>query len=85
VADVDAVHAKAVERGFEIAYPLRDEEWGGASLHAPRSERDGRERLVSSPGGAAGPSVDTSALNRPLFARVPARADPAARSLHLPK
>jgi catechol 2,3-dioxygenase-like lactoylglutathione lyase family enzyme len=28
VADVDAVHAKAVERGFEIVYPLRDEEWG---------------------------------------------------------
>jgi uncharacterized glyoxalase superfamily protein PhnB len=28
VADVDAVHAKAVERGFEIAYPIRDEEWG---------------------------------------------------------
>jgi catechol 2,3-dioxygenase-like lactoylglutathione lyase family enzyme len=28
VADVDAVHATAVERGFEIAYPLRDEEWG---------------------------------------------------------
>jgi catechol 2,3-dioxygenase-like lactoylglutathione lyase family enzyme len=28
VPDVDAVHAKAVERGFEIAYPLRDEEWG---------------------------------------------------------
>jgi predicted enzyme related to lactoylglutathione lyase len=28
VADVDAVHAKAVERGCEIAYPLRDEEWG---------------------------------------------------------
>jgi len=28
VADVDAVHVKAVERGFEIAYPLRDEEWG---------------------------------------------------------
>jgi uncharacterized glyoxalase superfamily protein PhnB len=28
VADVDAVHAKAVERGFEIAYPLRDEDWG---------------------------------------------------------
>ena len=28
VADVDAVHAKAVERGFEIAYRLRDEEWG---------------------------------------------------------
>jgi uncharacterized glyoxalase superfamily protein PhnB len=28
VADVDAVYAKAVEQGFEIAYPLRDEEWG---------------------------------------------------------
>jgi uncharacterized glyoxalase superfamily protein PhnB len=28
VADVDAVHARAVERGLEIAYPLRDEEWG---------------------------------------------------------
>jgi catechol 2,3-dioxygenase-like lactoylglutathione lyase family enzyme len=28
VDDVDAVHAKAVERGLEIAYPLRDEDWG---------------------------------------------------------
>jgi uncharacterized glyoxalase superfamily protein PhnB len=28
VADVDAVHAEAVSRGFEIVYPLRDEEWG---------------------------------------------------------
>ena len=28
VADVDAVHAAAVERGLEIAYPLRDEHWG---------------------------------------------------------
>jgi catechol 2,3-dioxygenase-like lactoylglutathione lyase family enzyme len=28
VADVDAVHAKAVEHGLEIAYALRDEEWG---------------------------------------------------------
>jgi catechol 2,3-dioxygenase-like lactoylglutathione lyase family enzyme len=28
VADVDAVHATALERGFEIAYPLRDEDWG---------------------------------------------------------
>lgn len=28
VGDVDAVHARAVERGLEIAYPLRDEEWG---------------------------------------------------------
>jgi hypothetical protein len=28
VADVDVVHAKAVEMGLEIAYSLRDEEWG---------------------------------------------------------
>jgi catechol 2,3-dioxygenase-like lactoylglutathione lyase family enzyme len=28
VDDVDAVHARAVERGLEIAYPLSDEEWG---------------------------------------------------------
>ena len=28
VADVDEVHARAQELGFEIAYPLRDEEWG---------------------------------------------------------
>jgi hypothetical protein len=26
VADVDAVNARALERGLEIAYPLRDEE-----------------------------------------------------------
>jgi len=28
VDDVDAAHAKAVEQGYEIVYPLRDEEWG---------------------------------------------------------
>jgi catechol 2,3-dioxygenase-like lactoylglutathione lyase family enzyme len=28
VADVDAVHTRAVEMGLEIAYSLRDEEWG---------------------------------------------------------
>ena len=28
VADVDAIHARAVEQGLEIAYPLRDEPWG---------------------------------------------------------
>ena len=28
VDDVDAVHARAVENGLEIAYDLRDEEWG---------------------------------------------------------
>jgi hypothetical protein len=26
ITDVDAVHARAVEQGFEIAYSLRDEE-----------------------------------------------------------
>jgi len=28
VADVDDVHARAVEKGVEIVYPLRDEVWG---------------------------------------------------------
>jgi catechol 2,3-dioxygenase-like lactoylglutathione lyase family enzyme len=28
VADVDTVHAAAVEQGFEIVYSLRDEDWG---------------------------------------------------------
>jgi hypothetical protein len=28
VDDVDAVHAKAIEQGLQITYPLRDEEWG---------------------------------------------------------
>jgi uncharacterized glyoxalase superfamily protein PhnB len=28
VADVDAVHARAVEQGREIVYALRDEAWG---------------------------------------------------------
>jgi catechol 2,3-dioxygenase-like lactoylglutathione lyase family enzyme len=28
VTDVDAVHDRAVERGLEIFYPLRDEDWG---------------------------------------------------------
>ena len=28
VDDADAVHDRAVEQGYEIAYPLRDEEWG---------------------------------------------------------
>jgi catechol 2,3-dioxygenase-like lactoylglutathione lyase family enzyme len=28
VADVDELHAKAVELGYEIVYPLRDEDWG---------------------------------------------------------
>jgi len=28
VPDVDAVHARAVEQGLEIAYSLRDEDWG---------------------------------------------------------
>jgi catechol 2,3-dioxygenase-like lactoylglutathione lyase family enzyme len=28
VDDVDAVHARALELGLEIAYPLQDEQWG---------------------------------------------------------
>ena len=40
VDDVDAVHAKAVESGVEIAYALRDEDWGV------------RRFMVREPGGA---------------------------------
>jgi catechol 2,3-dioxygenase-like lactoylglutathione lyase family enzyme len=28
VADVDAIHARAMEQGLEITYSLRDEDWG---------------------------------------------------------
>ena len=28
VDDVDAVHARALDQGVEIVYPIRDEEWG---------------------------------------------------------
>ncbi len=28
VADVDIVHAQAIERRFEIVYPITDEPWG---------------------------------------------------------
>ncbi len=28
VGDVDAVHAAAVSRGYEVVYPLTDEPWG---------------------------------------------------------
>ena len=28
VADVDAVHAEAVQRGAQVVYPLTDESWG---------------------------------------------------------
>jgi uncharacterized glyoxalase superfamily protein PhnB len=28
VDDVDAVHDRAIELGYEIAYPLRNEDWG---------------------------------------------------------
>jgi len=40
VDDVDAVHAKVVEAGIEIAYALRDEDWGV------------RRFMVREPGGA---------------------------------
>jgi len=33
VADVDAVHAKAVERGLQIVYPLTTEPWGVRRFH----------------------------------------------------
>jgi hypothetical protein len=46
VPDVDAVHARAVERGLEIAYSLRDEV-GSPALHASRAERHARQRRLS--------------------------------------
>ncbi len=33
VADVDAVHAKAVARGLQIVYPLTTEPWGVRRFH----------------------------------------------------
>ena len=33
VADVDAVHAKAVARGLEVVYPLTTEPWGVRRFH----------------------------------------------------
>ena len=28
VSDVDAVHARVLELGYEVVYPIRDEDWG---------------------------------------------------------
>ena len=28
VTDVDAVHARVLERGYEVVYAIRDEDWG---------------------------------------------------------
>ena len=61
VDDVDAVHARAVEQGLEIAYPLRDEEWGvrrfmlrepsgtvmNVVSHRPRLSETGRARRIA--------------------------------------
>jgi predicted enzyme related to lactoylglutathione lyase len=33
VGDVDAVHAEAVARGYQIVYPLTDEPWGVRRFH----------------------------------------------------
>jgi catechol 2,3-dioxygenase-like lactoylglutathione lyase family enzyme len=48
VPDVDAVHAKAVEQGLVIAYPLRDEEWGV------------RRFVLREPGGTSSTSFPTA-------------------------
>jgi catechol 2,3-dioxygenase-like lactoylglutathione lyase family enzyme len=48
VTDVDAIHARAVAQGFEIAYPLRDEEWGVRRFML--RERHDRQRPVPSAG-----------------------------------
>jgi uncharacterized glyoxalase superfamily protein PhnB len=33
VADVDAMHAKAIELGVQVIYPLTDEPWGVRRFH----------------------------------------------------
>ena len=33
VADVDSMHAKAVERGIQVIYPLTNEPWGVRRFH----------------------------------------------------
>ena len=39
VADVDAIHAKAVASGVPIAYPLTDEPWGVRRFHVTDPHR----------------------------------------------
>ena len=56
VADVDAVHAKAVEQGLEIVYPLRDEEWGV------------RRFMLREPSGTVVNVVPTARTERPAGA-----------------
>ncbi len=49
VADVDAVHATASARGFDIVLPLRDEEWGVRRFFV--RDPDGRViNVMSQPG-----------------------------------
>ena len=47
VDDVDAVHAKAVEQGFEVADIPADEEWGVRRFMLRGAERHRRQRRVS--------------------------------------
>jgi catechol 2,3-dioxygenase-like lactoylglutathione lyase family enzyme len=47
VPDVDAVHAKAVEQGREIVYPLRDEEWGVRRFMVGSAAVWSTDRMVS--------------------------------------
>ena len=60
VDDVDAVHARAVEKGLEIVYSLRDEEWGVRRFMLQGAERHGRERRVPPLGLSASPTVGSS-------------------------
>ena len=79
VADVDAVHAKAVERGFEIAYPLRDEEWGVRRFMLSRAERHARQRGVPSSGLSACPTIMPRVAARARGPRVGPSARPDRR------
>jgi hypothetical protein len=63
VADVDAVYAKAVEQGLEVAYRLRARN-GSATLHASRAERNDRQRPVPPLALSTGPETTSSVIQR---------------------
>ena len=82
VDDVDAVHARAIEQGLEIAYPLARRGMGSSPLHASRTEWDRCERplaplrLTGATQGACRFNIRCSHRGR---IRAPARPRPAVR------
>jgi catechol 2,3-dioxygenase-like lactoylglutathione lyase family enzyme len=58
VDDVDAVHQRAVERGFAIVYPLTDEPWGVRRFFV-RDPNGATLNILSHRVGAASPAART--------------------------